>query len=180
MGDCQRSGSGHRLVASAALARAPATAWRNDLSDPSTQSSGTDGSEPQVRLDEWLLSPDGRFRACFTDIGEGRCGEYNADDPEDEPLLRFDVQTSDAASAMAQDPASAGVDDEDDPDYGWYWVRDGSYCTQANAERVTGEQLHQLLTRLLQEIDGETGSVKRQLEMASWWRADSADTSRQG
>jgi hypothetical protein len=123
-------------------------------------------------LDEWIVSPDGRFRACFTDIGEGMCGDYDPDDPEDEPLLRFDVQINEADSPLAEDPASAGTDDPADPDFGWYWVRDGSYCTQVNAEKVTGEQMYDLLQRILGEIDGERSSVKRQLEQASWMRID--------
>lgn len=132
-------------------------------------------AEPAVSLDEWVISDDGRFRVCFTDIGEGRCGDYDPEDPDDEPLLRFDVQISEAASPLAEDPASVGVENPDDPDYGWYWVRDGSYCTQVNAENVTGAQMHRLLRRILSEVDGETHSVRRQLEQASWLTASSAD-----
>ena len=47
-------------------------------------------------------------------IGEGYSGDYNPDDPEDEPLLRFSVYQSGANH--------------------WDQVNDGSYCTCLSAK----------------------------------------------
>lgn len=33
----------------------------------------------------------GDFKACFVNLGEGICGDYDPEDPEDKNLLRIDV-----------------------------------------------------------------------------------------
>lgn len=124
-----------------------------------------------VGLDEWVTSPTGMFRACFTDLGEGISGEYDETDPTDEPLLRVDVQVRAGAGRVAEEDASLYNPD----DTGWWTARDGSLCTNVNADKVTGAQRARLLARLLAEIDGETDSIKRPVEQFSWIKADSAD-----
>jgi hypothetical protein len=47
-------------------------------------------------------------------IGEGNCGDYNEDDPEDEPLLRFTFLEF--------------------KDGDWQQIDDCSYCTQLRAD----------------------------------------------
>lgn len=113
--------------------------------------------EHAMNLDEWIESQDGRFRACFTYIGEGWHGDYDPEDPTDSPLLRFDVQTSDPEWVRCDDASI---------DAGWYWV--DSYCTQVRANVVTGEQAETLLRSIVGRLNGETGSVKKILEELSW------------
>ena len=56
-----------------------------------------------------MLEEDG-IRVEWEDIGEGICGDYNPEDPDDHPLLRFSV--------------SILLDGQ------WEAVEDASYCTQ--------------------------------------------------
>ena len=85
------------------------------------------------------------------DIGEGRSGDYNEDDPHDSPLLRFYVRKRSAAGEL-----------ED--------VDDASYCTRIPATLNEDAQ-----RRCAQYILGEvlacvsTGaSVKKTCERLSW------------
>lgn len=105
---------------------------------------------------DWVTSPDSRFRACFTYVGEGWQGDYDSDDPTDSRLLRFDVQTS--------DPDRVRCDDMDDD--GWYWV--DSYCTQVEADDITEDEAERLLRIIVNRIDGRDGSLKKELEQLSW------------
>jgi len=77
-------------------------------------------------------------------IGEGRSGDYDADDPEDVALLRFTVL--DAATGEPID--------------------DGSYCTLL--PESLGEQDRKNITNaILRRIDGEQ-NVKKICEELSW------------
>ena len=123
-------------------------------------------------LDEWVLSPDRLFRACFTDLGEGHQGEWNEDDPTDEPLLRVDVQVSDPDHYAADEDAAI----YSPTDQGWFTCHDGSICTNVNADTVTAVQRARLLNSLLVDLNGHRESIKGILDNFSWVRADSADT----
>lgn len=78
-----------------------------ELMDTSGTVVATDDS---VSLD-WLHLEyeEGGVRVCWDDIGEGICGDYNPDDPDDIPLLRFYVDIF--------------------RDGQWEEVEDASYCT---------------------------------------------------
>lgn len=67
--------------------------------------------------DTVMIAEDDTIRVCLSNIGEGTCGDYNEDDPEDENLLRFDI--------LYKDPAN--------PDMEWTEVEDASYCTNIPA-----------------------------------------------
>ncbi|GAB2733417.1 hypothetical protein [Nocardioides pakistanensis] len=87
-----------------------------------------DGTTP-YRLDESVQ--DGPVRVAFTDLGEGYSGDYDEDDPDDEPLLRLDTAVR----------ADAGVDGEyvfTDTD-GAEWVNPDSYswCTNISRDRTS-------------------------------------------
>ena len=60
------------------------------MSELKGTSSAMDTAEDQVCLD-WLHLEyeEGGVRVCWEDIGEGICGDYDPDDPDDIPLLRF-------------------------------------------------------------------------------------------
>lgn len=91
-------------------------------------------------------------KVCWVNLGEGHCGDYDEDDPEDENLLRYDVY----------------VFDEDS----WEAVDDASYCTQISAD-TDNEELMRLLGILMDEFydvlhyDIST-SVKKLGERMSW------------
>ena len=60
-----------------------------------------------------LRIEDDVIRVEFVYIGEGICGDYNPEDPDDVQLLRFDVS----------------IRDNGEPDNEWVEVDDASYCT---------------------------------------------------
>lgn len=91
-------------------------------------------------------------KVCWINIGEGHCGDYDEEDPEDENLLRYDVY----------------VLDEDD----WIAVDDASYCTYVPAD-TDREELMRLLGILMDEFyevlhDDIHASVKKLGERMSW------------
>jgi hypothetical protein len=61
----------------------------------------------------------GQYRAVWEYIGEGAMGEYNRDDPQDEPFLRF--------TCYQRLPAFNEIGEQ----VGWEWeqMTDASYCT---------------------------------------------------
>ena len=132
----------------------------------------TESDAPTIEVEEWLVSDDGLFRARWTDIGEGLSGEYNPEDPDDEPRLRVDVQVSDSEHYAAEEDASLyeGTDS-----LGWSICRDGSICTDVNTATVTPEQRYRLLRSLLVDLNGHRESIKGIMDSFSWVRADSAD-----
>lgn len=81
-------------------------------------------------------------------IGEGQDGDYNPEDPDDVPLLRFDA-----------DRLVDGI---------WEEVPDGSYCTQVPAW-CSSEQAMALARMIAHRLDVEGGAhPKRLLEQLSW------------
>ena len=80
-------------------------------------------------------------------IGEGICCEYNPDDPEDEPLLRFTVYVK-------------------DEDGGWEQAEDCSYCTN-NAIDTPMDDLLEMADCILSEYT-HSSSRKRAMEEVSW------------
>ena len=95
-------------------------------------------------------------RADWYDAGEGVCGDYNPEDPDDIPLLRFDVYKKEG---------------ED-----WVEVDDASYCT-----RMPVTENLETLTRSLYIIfkeynnvlkDDPDASVKKLGESLSWISPD--------
>ena len=95
-------------------------------------------------------------RADWYDAGEGICGDYNPEDPDDIPLLRFDIYKKEG---------------ED-----WVEVDDASYCT-----RMPVTENLEILTRSLYIIfkeynnvlkDDPDASVKKLGESLSWISPD--------
>lgn len=90
-------------------------------------------------------------RVELVDIGEGRCEDYNPDDPNDYPHLRFYVQKL------------VGSDFED--------VDDASYCTTLNGNKITPEQGIEICRRIWCEVVSRVNSgesVKKICEELSW------------
>ena len=96
-----------------------------------------------------LIEKD-RVRVEWVELGEGLCGEYDEDDPEDVELLRFDV--------------SQLKDGE------WIEVCDASYCTLVPVtatpeERIAGLQI--LLDQFYEPVM-EGHRCKKLGERMSW------------
>jgi hypothetical protein len=96
-------------------------------------------------------------------IGEGKCGEYNPDDPTDVPLYRFYVEKFE--------------------DGEWVDVEDASYCTQVPLD-TPDATLHKLLHILMDHFYYdvvEGNSVKKIGERMSWiapeWIREKKDVS---
>ena len=96
-------------------------------------------------------------------IGEGLQGDFDPDDPHDEPLLRFDVTITEEAAERYEVFGEPGME-------GWFVPDSTSYCTQVSAD-LPGEK--QLL--LLAEIAAifynamvGSGSLKKTGERLSW------------
>jgi hypothetical protein len=91
-------------------------------------------------------------KVCWINLGEGVCGDYDEEDPDDINLLRYDVYVNDG-------------------DY-WEAVDDASYCTNVSAD-TDNDELLRLLNILLNEFynalhDDTSVSVKKLGERMSW------------
>ena len=73
----------------------------------------------------------------WVNIGEGICGDYNPDDPEDINLLRFDVSYEDKSRSTAVETV-------------WEEVENASYCTNTPADTPV-EDLLRLLYAVFKE-----------------------------
>lgn len=96
----------------------------------------------------------GNYRATWEYIGEGWSGDYDPEDPEDIPLLRFSVDRH--------------VDSEF---LEWEGMDNASYCTRMPIDS-NREHLERGLNIVLDEvIDAEENgkSYKRELERLSWF-----------
>lgn len=99
------------------------------------------------------------IRADWYDAGEGICGDYNPDDPDDIHLLRFDIYKKN--HEISNDLQDA-----------WEEVEDASYCT-----RMPYNTNQNILTKSLSVIfknyydilkDDPNRSVKKLGEALSW------------
>ncbi len=105
---------------------------------------------------------DELVKVDWTNLGEGHCGDYNPEDPEDEELLRFDVYVN-----MAEK--------REEPD--WQEVEDASYCTNVplSTDMKVLVKLLKIIHREYRDVitDNEyIPSVKKLGERLSWLNAD--------
>ena len=101
-----------------------------------------------------------KVRVELVELGEGKCGDYDPDDPDDIELLRFDV--------------SIFTDGE------WQDIDDASYCTQLPTS-ATPEQKQSALEWIMNEVyDGALGgySIKKICEVLSWISLKSLETNK--
>lgn len=103
----------------------------------------TNTNDPESPKEDVHFSDDGmaiwnnKIRVEWCNLGEGWCGDYNPDDPEDENLLRFDVYIKWNGE--------------------WETVEDASYCTRMPADTDTGI-LRKALRLLLKEYTNVLGA----------------------
>lgn len=88
----------------------------------------------------------GKYRVTLEWIGEGLSGDYNPDDPDDLPLLRFTVYKRFGGT--------------------WEQLDDGSYCTLLTTS-LTPAQAQAVLKRIWLRVSDAT-SPKRVCEALSW------------
>lgn len=84
-----------------------------------------------------VKADNGEFKVVLSYIGEGRCGDYNAADPEDYPHIRADLYKAEGTELLA------------------------SVCTGENANLSVGEAkeyAQEILNRLADNnnVDAET------------------------
>jgi hypothetical protein len=98
---------------------------------------------------------DGNLRIYWVNLGEGNSGDYDPNDPEDQELLRFDV--------------------EELVDGKWEFVDDSSYCTNT-LESTPSERLLELLKEMIVHIrfswDHNGHSIRKVCELLSWISAE--------
>jgi len=97
-----------------------------------------------------LINNNETVKVSWCNLGEGWNGDYNEDDPDDENLLRFDVD-------IKQDGE-------------WFAVDDASYCTQIPVT-TDHETLKKLLEYIMAEIEEplqSEHSIKKICEKLSW------------
>ena len=110
--------------------------------------------------EETPVSIYGEFvRADWYNAGEGLCGDYNPEDPEDINLLRFDIY-------------QVPINEEEGYDEEWEVVEDASYCTRMPADTDLKE-LTDTLYYIFKEYDNvlssdPEASVKKLGEALSW------------
>ena len=108
----------------------------------------------------------GNYAIEWENLGEGRCGEYDAEDPNDVNFLRFSVYMIDPTKDSSLD----------------FWdtkeaVDDACYCTEIPAS-TDPAILKKLLVRMMNEIYSEGYGVgnhpylKRICEQLSWITVD--------
>lgn len=99
----------------------------------------------------------------WVELGEGLCGEYNENDPDDVELLRFYVQ-------RWYEPGEGNWSSGTVTEAGFYDMDDASYCTNfpvksTDEERKVGLQV--LMSRLFDRASRDE-SVKKICEELSW------------
>lgn len=74
----------------------------------------------EIFADNTMTMSNDRLLAEWYNADEGICGDYNADDPEDINLLRFDV--------------SHNTNPPEESEQNWEQIEDASYCTQVDVD----------------------------------------------
>ena len=117
-----------------------------------------------------FLIEDGVRVSLHDECGEGWNGDYDPTDPDDVPLLRFDVDADKKVWEHYHSwKQTSGAPDE------WSPVDDASYCTQLSANTTTHDQARAALRLIMQEVKAPLlsgKSIKRICEGLSWINSD--------
>ena len=105
-----------------------------------------------------LRAEDEKIQVVFSNIGEGYCGDYNPEDPDDAELIRFDVYAK-------------GIEGFDEDK--WEAVEDASYCTTIRVDTPITELIEKIKIvfneyRNVYDHIIQGGSVKKLGESLSW------------
>jgi hypothetical protein len=105
------------------------------------------------------------------DIGEGQCGDYDPEDPDDTPLLRFSCYVKGKLRQQILKDRSFDLEDlTESSTITWVAVNNASFCTQLPATMDAADQARAeelLMNKLYEPITSGT-DLKRTLEEASW------------
>lgn len=108
------------------------------------------------------VSTNGNVKVAWVNLGEGLCGDYDPNDPDDRHLLRFDTYIAETAAGRTNCEPS---DQE-----GWLTANDGSYCTLVDAK--TDQQTLKILAEKMAEtlsVALDNGSFSRAAQTLSWF-----------
>ena len=110
-----------------------------------------------ISFSDFIVEHNG-YRVTWEWIGEGNDGDYNPDDPEDQPLLRFSCD-----KYTDRDEDGNLIDS-------WEGMENASYCTQLPIT-TPKQYLARGAAIILEAIDTDK-SYKRELERLSWFCLD--------
>ena len=113
---------------------------------------------------------EGNVKVCLEFLGEGSCGDYDAEDPNDEPLLRFSVYGNRAEIEKKNDSTDDYAWDGGGDGEPWVALADASYCTNLPATLPEADQRAALAVLMLEVKDPvEDGHpIKKLCERLSW------------
>lgn len=100
-----------------------------------------EGSAPEIAL------IDGKYKVEWVNLGEGKDGDYDSNDPDDVALLRFDIS----------------FDGE--------LMQDGSYCTLLpvdTPENILRKGLERIMDTINEECRGDGSCSRKVFEELSW------------
>jgi hypothetical protein len=116
-----------------------------------------------------VVSDDGIVKVELEWIGEGEEGDYDENDPEDVPLIRYAIFRKCSKDDDENDIYSLCEIPIDDGDR-WYYVQDSSYCTQLPVT-APRDQLIEAAKYILYLVEDGVRSFnreKRLYETISW------------
>jgi len=108
-----------------------------------------------------LILERGDFRVTWEWIGEGWSGDYDEEDEQDDPLLRFSVDQH----------IFPDEDSEENAESYWEQLDDASYCTRLPITTPT-KHLAIAAAQILEEVEDHPDNYKRELESLSWFEPD--------
>lgn len=107
-----------------------------------------------------VVSENGLVKVVLEYIGEGYQGDYDPEDSEDEPLLRYTLYRKNDGNDDLGNVAEDGGNE-------WCTVHDGSYCTMLSVNDDRDKLVQAAKSMLLQVEDGLT-SCNRQKRLYEW------------
>jgi hypothetical protein len=115
-----------------------------------------------------IESEDHKVKVCLSWLGEGVSGDYIADDPEDEPLLRMDIYRKFEGLHNLPENAEYFCEADSYEDGDWMYVHNSSYCTQLDA-RSPREQLIDAAKFILGQVEDDVKNyTRRNYDHLSW------------
>ena len=119
-----------------------------------------------IDFDDIEVTKD-NIRVTLEWIGEGYCGQYNPENPTDEPLIRFYVEKK----SLIFDPTQINNLHTSCFLYGdWEDIEDASYCTQLSVFTAK-DKLQKIAELILDRVYSDVvadRSIKKLCERLSW------------
>ena len=102
---------------------------------------------------------EGDVKVVFTYLGEGISGDYDREDEDDMPMLRFDIFEREYVD-----------DGREHPDWNWIEVDSGSYCTEVcidTPKEILEEMAQYILDNVKDDISANR-SIRSIGQELSW------------